>query len=94
MKEAEKIAHFNNDKEAEISIALNRALVLDDSGNEKKAEKLLYECRDWAKSVKLWPEYVRSLHRLANLAWLQGKHKLAEKRYKKALGACRLNGFS
>ncbi len=85
LTEAETIARSRKNVAAEIGIALNRALVLEDLRKIKKSEKLLRACRDGAKQHRLWDEYVRALHALANLAWLEDKDRLAERRYAKAL---------
>lgn len=83
--EAENLARSRDDTESEVSVTHNRALALEDLGRSEETEKLLRSCRDISKSHKLWYEYVRALHGLGNVAWMQDKYFLAKRRYVKAL---------
>ena len=83
--EAERMAQSRQAVESGISIGHNRALALSQLGKSKESEKLLRTCRDGAKRHKLWYEYIRALHGLANLAWLRGNDRSAERWYAKAL---------
>jgi tetratricopeptide (TPR) repeat protein len=85
LTEAETIARSHKNVAAEIGIAHNRALALEDLRKIKQSKKLLRKCRDVARQHRLRDEYVRALHALANLAWKEGKDRLAERRYAKAL---------
>ena len=83
--EAEQTAESRKAIESMISVRQNRAVALSELGKTEEAEKLLWTCRDTARRHKLWHEYIRSVHGLANVAWIRGKDGLAEKRYIKAL---------
>ena len=87
LQEAENSARERNDSEAAISIAHNRALSIEHQREFREAEAVFRKCRDEARRAKLWHEYVRALHALANLAWHEGIPSLALKRYKTALDA-------
>lgn len=87
LEEAEASARKRNDVEAAISYAHNHALSLEHKGDLEAAENLFKSCRDEAKRLKHWHEYVRALHALANIAWHGNKPSLALKRYGSALKA-------
>ncbi|UCH96268.1 MAG: tetratricopeptide repeat protein [Candidatus Aminicenantes bacterium] len=93
-QEAEKIAGEINDIEAQISISLNRALTVRQTGNIRESEKILLQCRDIARKNKFWYEYVRAIRGLAYTAELEGKNKLAESRYLEALKQADVYGLT
>jgi tetratricopeptide (TPR) repeat protein len=66
---AESLAQKRGDVMAELSIANNRALVLEDLGLHGQAARVLRRCRDVAHCHEDWDLYVRALHGLANHEW-------------------------
>ena len=92
--EAEKIAVEINDIKAQISISHNRALTVGQTGNIRESEKILLQCRDKARKNKFWYEYVRAIRGLAYTAELEGKNKLAERRYLEALRQADVYGLA
>lgn len=91
--EAERIARGRGDKVAELSYAHNRALAEADRGDYRRAEAILRSCREAAKRQRAATEHARSIHGLANLAWVQGKMGMAEKYYRTALEHARTSGL-
>ena len=87
LEEAEESARKRADHESVIGIAHNRALALEDQERFEAAEGVFVECRDDARRRRLWGEYVRALHALANIAWHRGDPEVAERRYARALQA-------
>jgi tetratricopeptide (TPR) repeat protein len=84
LKEAEAIAAVH-DEESTISIAHNRALVVQDKGDHAGAETLFKQCRDRSRSKGFWREYVRAIEALANLACLEQQYVLSKRRYVQAI---------
>ncbi|MEX0677180.1 MAG: tetratricopeptide repeat protein [Pirellulales bacterium] len=83
--EAESVAVQRGSHESAISIAHNRALAVQQNGDEPSAARIFAQCRDRALSKECWSEYIRALEGLANLACEQARVKLARSRYKLAL---------
>ena len=92
--EAEALAEARRDYESLISVAHNRSLVLADQGDFDEAGRVLRRCRDFARKRGIQLEYVRALHGLANLAWMEAKPGTAERRYAKALAEAKRRGVS
>jgi len=89
LSSAESVAVRRGDHESAISIAHNRALALQQQGDEVAAAKLFIECRDRSSRRGFWGEYVRAWEALANLACYQTRRTLAKTRYKRALREAR-----
>ena len=83
--EAESCARKRGNIEDAISTSHNRALALEAQGKTDQSARLLRDCRAVAKKNGWWREYVRALHGLANIAWIQKKPRVAEQEYAKAL---------
>jgi tetratricopeptide (TPR) repeat protein len=82
--ESESLARSRNDADSTISTMHSKALVLHHMGDTIEASRLFLKCRNEAKKLKLWHEYVRAWVAMANLAWSQGKTHVSIKRYRKA----------
>ncbi|MGD2085794.1 MAG: tetratricopeptide repeat protein [Candidatus Aminicenantes bacterium] len=91
--EAEEVERLIKDVESMISTSMNRAIAIRQLGQTGESEKLLIECREKARKNELWSLYVQAIHGLANNAFLEGKEKLAENRYKNALLAAEKRGL-
>lgn len=85
--EAEGIARKRGDAESELSVAHNRALVLEDLGRRAQAASLLRRCRDKSLELECWDQFARALHGLANHAWATSKVEEAIDLYRQAFGA-------
>lgn len=83
--ECEQEARSAGDKEAAISTAQNRALLLLDSGREREAMRVLRSCLDRARDGRFWNEYVRALRGIADHAWRDGQPEKAESGYRRAI---------
>lgn len=93
LKEAEIIAAVH-DEESAISIAHNRALVIQDKGDHAAAEALFKECRDRSRLRKFWREYIRAIEALANLACVDRQYSLSRRRYLDAIQHAKSKKFS
>jgi tetratricopeptide (TPR) repeat protein len=87
--EAEAIARGRGDEESEISVAHNRALALEDLSQHSRAAAVLLRCRDAARRLECWDQFVRALHGLANHAWRTSKPDEAEGLYCEAFAAAK-----
>ena len=92
--EAEALAETRKDDESAISVAHNRSLVLVDQGDFDEAARVLRWCRDVARKCGIQGQYVRALHGLANLAWVEKERRTAVRRYAKALAEAKRRGVS
>jgi hypothetical protein len=68
------------------------ALALEDAGRPAEAGRVLRRCRHDARLLRLWAEYVRALHGLANHARLLGKPDQAVRQYRVALTEAKKRG--
>ena len=93
-EEAEGFARKRTDTEAEISIAHNRALALEDINRKEQAYQVLVRCRDIAFKGEHWEQHVRALHGLANHAWLTSKADEAVVVYREALQEARRHNLN
>lgn len=84
LTESEDVASSLGDRNGVLMASHNRALALEDIGDESGSSRLLEQCRTRALRWKIWREYVRAWEGLANLAWCQEKLGLAERRYARA----------
>lgn len=87
--EAEEIANAHGNVREAVSVAHNRALALQQRGLLAEAKVILEKCRCVSLRQKNWPEFVRALHGLANIAWDQGKQRIALRRFNHALAVAR-----
>lgn len=90
-EKAEAIAKERADEESAIGIAHNRALVHQKMDDLTEATRLLNQCRNRARHLKLWEEYVRAWEGLANLACYETKISLAKSRYERTIAEARKN---
>jgi tetratricopeptide (TPR) repeat protein len=91
LKEAERLAAERGDKAAAIAIAHNRGLVLQYQERFDEAEATFKQCCNGARRLRLWGEYVRGLHALANLEWHKGNPQKALTVYEKAMAVADLH---
>jgi tetratricopeptide (TPR) repeat protein len=83
-RKAEALARARGDLESAILTAHNRALALENAGRQPEAYRLLQRCKNTARRLGLWREYVRGLHALANHFWLTREPCAAVRQYRRA----------
>jgi len=86
--DARKLYEANLRRSRHLPSAINLAMLLQQEGNDTKAEQLLL------RTSEQFPHEATPWYLLANLAERQGRHDEAERRFREAVSRDRHNGFA
>ena len=93
-EESEKLSRSAGDLMNAIATAINRALAIEASGDQRRAGALFNRCCTEARGGGFWHENARSLLCLADLALRQGRLDDAAQRYRESLSVAKRHGLA